>query len=174
MGLFDIFKRSTDDASEELTDAGERRMKPRKDLLPGTKILVIDDSPTIVAALRAMLVHGDQFVVLEAFDAESGLDIAEAQAVDIVFLDLILPGMSGFTALRKLRQNEATRSIPVIVMSGNEQAIEEFYVQRIGADDFMKKPFSREEVYARIERLINDDGALERPFRVDSGNAADN
>jgi DNA-binding response OmpR family regulator len=74
----------------------------------------------------------------------------------------VLPGMSGFEALRKLRKNELTREIPVIVMSGNEAAIEEFYVQRIGADDFMKKPFSRAEVYVRIEKLLDDQGGLHR------------
>jgi twitching motility two-component system response regulator PilH len=48
-----------------------------------------------------------------------------------------------------------TREIPVIMISGNEQATEQFYVHRIGADDFMKKPFSRGEVFARIERLLD-------------------
>jgi twitching motility two-component system response regulator PilH len=95
------------------------------------------------------------YVVLEAADAETGIAIATAENPDLVFLDIVLPGMSGFAALRLLRRQPATRGIPIIMMSGNEQATEQFYAQRIGADDFMKKPFSRAEVFARIERLLD-------------------
>jgi DNA-binding response OmpR family regulator len=74
----------------------------------------------------------------------------------IVFLDIVLPGMNGFSALRMIRRNPLTRDIPVIMMSGNEQATEQFFGTRIGADDFLKKPFSRFEVFSRIERLLDD------------------
>ncbi len=163
MGFFSFFKRPPTVSNEGRDRQQERRTKPRRDPHVGTRILVIDDSPTIIAALRNMLTQQNKHIVLEALDAETGLQMAVSDMPDIIFLDLILPGMNGFTALRKLRQNEITREIPIIVMSGNEAAIEEFYVQRIGADDFMKKPFSRAEVYARVERLIGNNGALQRP-----------
>ncbi len=162
MGFFSFFKRPPT-ATSSRDNQSERRTKPRRDPHIGTRILVIDDSITIIAALRSMLTQQSKHIVLEALDAEKGIQMAINDMPDLIFLDLILPGMNGFTALRKLRQNEITREIPIIVMSGNEQAIEEFYVQRIGADDFMKKPFSRAEVYARIERLIGDNGSLQRP-----------
>jgi len=60
-----------------------------------------------------------------------------------------------FAALRALRRDPLTQHIPVIMISGNEQATELFFGSRIGADDFMKKPFSRFEVFARIERLLD-------------------
>jgi len=66
-----------------------------------------------------------------------------------------LPGMNGFAALRLLRRDPITRDVPIIMISGNEQATEQFFGTRIGADDFMKKPFSRFEVFARIERLLD-------------------
>ena len=72
-----------------------------------------------------------------------------------MFLDIILPGMNGFNALRLIRKNPATQHIPVIMISGNEHATEQFYANRIGADDFMKKPFSRFEIFARIENLLD-------------------
>ena len=65
--------------------------------------------------------------------------------------------MNGFTALRAIRRDPLIRDIPVIMMSGNEQAMEQFYGSRIGADDFMKKPFSRDELFFRIEQLLDDD-----------------
>jgi len=81
----------------------------------------------------------------------------------MIFLDIVLPGMNGFAALRLLRRDEQTRDIPIVMISGNEQATEQFYAQRIGADDFMKKPFSRAEVFARIERLLDADRVPKRP-----------
>ena len=138
------------------SDMPERRAKERRNAAPGTRVLIIDDSATIVALLRRML-RQNELVTLEAGDAEAGLDIARKDIPDLIFLDIVLPGMNGFAALRALRREPATRDIPVIMISGNEQATEQFYAHRIGADDFMKKPFSRSEVFARIERLLDPD-----------------
>lgn len=141
-------------ASEPAAIAAERRIKPRTNAREGTRALIIDDSPTIVAMLRKMLKQNG-YQTLEAGTAEEGLEIARTLAPEIVFLDIVLPGMDGFAALRQLRRDPATRELPVIMISGNEQATEQFYVQRIGADDFMKKPFSRAELFARIEPLLD-------------------
>ena len=143
------------------TTGTERRAKLRSNARSGTRMLVIDDSATIVALLSRML-RQNGYEVLEAADAETGLAIARAQAPELVFLDIVLPGMDGFAALRQLRRDPLTREIPVIMISGNEQATEEFYVHRIGADDFMKKPFARAEVFARIDRLLDAHGVPKR------------
>jgi DNA-binding response OmpR family regulator len=132
----------------------ERRGKGRINANAGTKVLVIDDSATIVAMLGRMLKQNG-YEVLEAEDAEKGLEIAYRDNPAIIFLDIVLPGMSGFTALRHLRHDARTKNIPIIMISGNEQATEQFYVQRIGADDFMKKPFSRAELFTRIHKLLD-------------------
>jgi twitching motility two-component system response regulator PilH len=102
------------------------------------------------------------FEIADAEDAEAGLALAFATPPDLIFLDIVLPGMNGFAALRALRRDERTKHVPIIMISGNEQATEEFYLYRIGADDFMKKPFSRAEVFARIERLLDADGVPRR------------
>ena len=137
-------------------DGPERRGRNRRNARAGSRMLVIDDSPTIVALLKRML-QQNQYEVLEAFDAESGIEIARREVPDLIFLDIVLPGMDGFNALRTLRRDPATRDVPIIMISGNAQATEQFYVQRIGADDFMKKPFSRAEVFDRIEALLDED-----------------
>ena len=142
----------------------ERRTRRRLNARPGTRVLIIDDSRTIVAALKKIL-HSAGFKSLEALDAETGLELLQTRPVDIIFLDIVLPGMNGFSALRALRRDPQTRDIPVIMMSGNEQATEQFFGSRIGADDFMKKPFSRLEVFARIERLL-DGNLVPRRQRV--------
>ena len=154
VATFDLFKR--------LFGTTERREKPRVYAREGTRVLIVDDSPTIVAMLRKFLQQSG-YTTIEAGDAESGIEVARAEHPDIIFLDIVLPGMNGFAALRQLRRETATREIPVIMISGNEQATEQFYAQRIGADDFMKKPFSRAEVFARIERLLDVDMVPKRP-----------
>ena len=139
----------------------ERREKPRMNAREGTRVLIVDDSATIVALLRKFLQQSG-YATLEAGDAEQGIELARAERPDLVFLDIVLPNMNGFQALRILRRDPVTKDIPIIMISGNEQATEEFYVHRIGADDFMKKPFARAEVFARIERLMDGAGTPRR------------
>jgi CheY-like chemotaxis protein len=132
----------------------DRRLKQRRNARAQTRVLLIDDSPTIVALLRKLF-RQNGYDTLEAFDAETGIKLACEEKPDIIFLDIVLPGMNGFAALRTLRREPVTKTIPIIMISGNAAATEQFYVQRIGADDFMKKPFSRAEVFSRIELLLD-------------------
>lgn len=131
----------------------ERRRQKRLDSHKGRRILIIDDSSTITAALKKIL-RSAGCMVTDAQDAETGLEKIRCEKPDLVFLDIILPGMNGFAALRLMRRDPLSKHIPVIMISGNEQATEQFYAKRIGADDFMKKPFSRHEVFARMEGLV--------------------
>lgn len=151
-----------DDAGiDDSADAGaadhggpERRQKTRRNARIGTRVLVVDDSATIVALLKRML-QQNQFEVLEAYDAETGIEIARREVPDLIFLDIVLPGMDGFNALRALRRDPATKDVPIIMISGNAQATEQFYVQRIGADDFMKKPFDVDQLVNRTCQLLD-------------------
>lgn len=133
----------------------ERRGRQRLNAREGLRVLVIDDSATVCAALKKIL-KSAKLTVDQAMDAESGLIQVKAQRPDLIFLDIVLPRMNGFSALRNLRRDPETKNIPVIMISGNEMATEQFFGSAIGADDFMKKPFSRYEVFARIERLLDD------------------
>ena len=141
-------------AAEETWPAKDRRQRERHNAKRGLTVLIIDDSPTIVAALGKTL-RSAGYVTIEAGDAESGLRLAEQTRPNLIFLDIILPGMNGFAALRLIRKNPDLQAVPVIMISGNEHATEQFYANRIGADDFMKKPFSRFEVFSRIESLLD-------------------
>jgi len=141
--------------NSEAQSPAERRVRERVNARKGTRALIIDDSATMVAAIKKMLQSVD-YVTYEAMDAETGVELAQKEKPDLIFLDIVLPGMNGFAALRHMRKDPATRHIPIIMISGNEQATEEFYAKRIGADDFMKKPFSRHEVFARIEALLDE------------------
>lgn len=131
----------------------ERRQKARVDARKGLTVLVIDDSRTVVAALSHML-RQSGYSPIGAGDGEKGVELAVSERPDLIFLDIVLPGLNGFAALRRLRKDPRTSAIPVIMISGNPQAAEKFYLERIGADDFMKKPFGRGEVFTRIEKLV--------------------
>lgn len=143
----------------------ERRTRKRIDARRGTSVLIIDDSKTIVVALSKMLQPGG-YLVTEAFDGETGVALARSTKPHLIFLDIVMPGMNGFAALRALRRDPETQEIPVIMMSGNEHATEQFFGSRIPADDFMKKPFSRLEVFARIQGLLNDQLVPQRRLAV--------
>lgn len=145
--------------------APERRSKQRVNAREGTRVLIIDDSKTVVTVLKKFL-RSAGYETFEALDAEAGLSIIRENPPQLIFLDIILPGMNGFAALRAIRRDPTTRDIPVIMMSGNEQAMEQFFGSRIGADDFMKKPFSRHELFFRIERLLDNNFVPRRVQRA--------
>jgi twitching motility two-component system response regulator PilH len=150
----------TEDDNDENVKV-ERRRKKRVNAKPGSKMLVIDDSKTICSLLRKML-EQNHYDVSVALDGESGLKQVKEQKPDLIFLDIVLPGINGFQVLRTLRRSPITKNIPIIMISGNVQATEKYYAERIGADDFMKKPFSRYEVFHRIENFIGPDKRFRR------------
>lgn len=141
---------------------GERRAAPRNGMPTEAHILVVDDSATIRAVLGKMLSQ-DGHVVLKAGDGEAALAMARTELPDLIFLDIVMPGMNGFAVLRALRRDPVTHDIPIVMISGNLQATEQFYVQRFGADDFMKKPFGRGEVFVRIQHLTRSGRLVVRP-----------
>ena len=146
MATLDLFRR--------LLGGSERRHRLPRVLAPrGARMLVVDDSATIRAVLGKMLSQ-DGYAVLKAGDGETALAMARGEQPALIFLDIVMPGMNGFAVLRTLRRDPQTRAIPIVMISGNLQATEQFYVQRYGADDFMKKPFGRAEVFQRIQQLV--------------------
>ncbi|WP_426700247.1 response regulator [Rhodanobacter sp. Col0626] len=148
MNGIDFFKRLLGGAS-----AGEHRADQRLQAGLGASMLVVDDSPTICAVLGKML-RQDGYSVLKATDGADAIEQARNEQPTLIFLDIVMPGMNGFAVLRALRHDPRTRHIPIVMISGNPQATEQFYVQRFGADDFMQKPFDRDEVYLRIGQLV--------------------
>jgi DNA-binding response OmpR family regulator len=155
MGFFaQFFRGLTAPTQRADLDSPERRRQPRAQAA-GLKALIVDDSKTVVAFLGRML-QQNRFQIFEAFDGESALTILETSDVDIVFLDIVLPGINGFEVLRKIRRHPVLgKRTRVIVMSGNEAATEEYYAKRIGADEFLRKPCTREMVFASVERVMN-------------------
>ena len=146
-------------------DASAQRPDGRRQAPLGTRMLVVDDSPTICAVLGRML-EQDGYAVQKAADGEHALELAKTELPELIFLDIVLPGINGFAVLRSLRHDPRTAHIPIVMISGNPQATEQFYVQRYGADDFLKKPFGRAEVQASIEALVRAGRLAARPVEL--------
>jgi DNA-binding response OmpR family regulator len=125
------------------------------------KILVIEDD----AAIRQGLVDALEFsnyAVSEAGDGKQGLELAVKTDCDLVLLDLILPGLDGLDILREVRSVRPT--LPVIVLTARGQEPERVQGLRLGADDYVVKPFSIKELLARIEAVLRR--SPERPLDV--------
>ncbi len=154
-GLGRLFKRNGKGGTErhqaKATGSQGGRLKPN----PGTAVLIVDDSRTAQISLAKVLArHG--YETLAAYDGESGIELAASCKPAIIMMDVVMPGMTGFQATRRLRKHSdpAVAEIPIIIMSGNQQATEQFWSVKIGANDFMSKPFTPDEVMDRIERLL--------------------
>ncbi len=145
-----LFRRDNDRETEVIR---ERRHNVRHVPRNGESVLVVDDSRTIRFALKKMLTQGG-YDVLEAGNGLEAIELARAHSPVLIIMDIVMPELNGFQATRRMRKMEETRDIPIVIMSGNPEATEKFWVERIGANDFMSKPFSRKDVFQRLEWMV--------------------
>jgi two-component system KDP operon response regulator KdpE len=119
------------------------------------KVLVIDDEPQIRRAVRAGL-ERNGYNVLLASSGEEGLDLAALHPPDLVVLDLAMPGVDGFEVCRQLRE---WSQVPIIVLSVREDERDKIAALDLGADDYLTKPFSLEELLARMRAVLRRAGS---------------
>ncbi|MEW6541478.1 MAG: response regulator transcription factor [Bacillota bacterium] len=117
------------------------------------RVLVVEDDKHIVELVRYAL-EKDGFQVLEAHDGDRALEMVHAQRIDLVVLDVMLPGLDGLTICRLMRQDERTRDIPVIILSARGQELDRVLGLELGADDYIAKPFSVRELVARVKARL--------------------
>ncbi|WP_313460410.1 response regulator [Stenotrophomonas sp.] len=117
------------------------------------RIVLIEDSPTDRAVFTQWLERAGH-EVLVAENAEDGLKLVRENAPQLVLMDVVLPGMSGFQATRALNRDEATRGIPVIIVSTKNMETDKAWGIRQGASDYMVKPPREDELLARINELV--------------------
>jgi len=117
------------------------------------RILVIEDEPDILE-LAAFNLQQAGFAVERAADGETGLRQAAADPPDLVVLDLMLPGIDGFEVCRLLKQDEATRRIPVLMLTARAEEVDRIVGLELGADDYVVKPFSPRELILRIKAIL--------------------
>jgi len=118
-----------------------------------TKILVVDDEPFNVDLLEQALEAPDREIISAVNGAEA-LEKAAGESPDVVLLDVMMPGMDGFEVCRRLKADEGTRDIPVIIMTALTETTNKVEAFSLGAVDYITKPFEPEEVLARVETHV--------------------
>ena len=129
----------------------ERRSAQRVKLPEEATILIVDDSRTAIAILKKVL-EPTGYSIISAENAEEGIEMAKTHLPDVILMDVIMPGLNGFQATRILRKETLTQHIPIVIISGNEQATEKFWGMRVGANGFLAKPVERGELF----HLLNE------------------
>ena len=114
-------------------------------------MLYIEDNPANLKLMEAIIEGTTSFTLLSAKSAESGLEIAERQNPDVIVMDVNLPGMNGFEALRELRARASTQAIPVIALSANAMPRDVNAGRDAGFFDYLTKPIKIDEVVNAIE-----------------------
>lgn len=118
-----------------------------------SRILVVDDSPDIVQMV-ATLLRKNGYTVSTASDGEEGLRKALEEEPDLVILDVLMPKMDGLEVCRRLKNNEATRLIPVVLLTSKDYIDDKVSGLSTGADDYITKPFETKEFLSRIKGII--------------------
>ena len=116
------------------------------------KVLVVDDEENIRRLLRSML--GNKYIVLEAKDGKAAIDIARSQKPDIILMDIMMPNMDGYTACHTIKQDPASKMIPVIMVTAVGQELNKKLAQEMGADGYITKPFNAQELADTVNRFL--------------------
>lgn len=118
--------------------------------MTGKKILVVDDEPQILDLISSYL-NKEGFQVVSAQDGETAIDLADREKPDLILLDLMLPGLSGYEVCTQIRK---TSSTPIIMLTARDEETDKVVGLELGADDYITKPFSPREVVARVRAVL--------------------
>ena len=119
--------------------------------MKSTKILVAEDDPKILTGLVDML-ESEGYQAVPAIDGEKALELFESKKFDLVLLDIMMPGKSGYDVCRAIRSQD--ERIPIIMLTAKGQEIDKVVGLQLGADDYVTKPFGVHELLARIAAVL--------------------
>jgi twitching motility two-component system response regulator PilH len=119
----------------------------------GATIMVVDDSPTELYILKGIL-EKSGYEVITAGDGESGLELAHSKKPDLILMDVVMPGMNGFQATRKLSKNPETAEIPIIMVTTKDQETDRTWGMRQGAKEYLVNPVAAEELLQKVKLLL--------------------
>ena len=117
------------------------------------KVMVVDDSPTDLKVMsEPFLSQG--YDLITAKDGEEALKKAESERPDLIVLDVIMPKLNGFNVCRHIKKSDKLKGIKVILLTSKSQDSDKFWGEKQGADAYMTKPFSGEDLLAAATRLL--------------------
>ncbi len=120
------------------------------------KILVVDDEPNIVLSLEFLMKQAG-FQVRTASDGEAALAAVAAEAPDMVLLDVMMPRKTGYEVCQAIRANPDWKAVRIIMLTAKGREVEREKGLALGADDYITKPFSTQEVVERVRELLAQD-----------------
>ena len=135
------------------------------------KILAVDDERHIVRLVQVNLERAG-YTVVTAFDGKEALEKVESENPDLVVLDVMMPYMDGFEVLQTLRKNQATRELPVIMLTAKAQDADVFRGWQSGVDCYLTKPFNPMELISFVKRIFagNPDDNGEQRYNIGGPN----
>ena len=116
------------------------------------KILICDDSQTDLMNLKNAL-GGTDCILITATSGDEAVKKAKSEKPDVIFLDIVMPGMDGYACCRTLRYDPETKHIPVIFVSSKHQKADRVWAQMQGAKDLIAKPYESKEITDRLQAL---------------------
>lgn len=119
----------------------------------GKNVLVIEDEPNIIEAISFILSR-DGWSVATHSNGHDAVGVVQDAMPDLVILDVMLPGKTGYDILRELRSEDATQGLPVLMLTAKGQVKDREMAERAGASRFMTKPFSNAEVLDAVRELV--------------------
>lgn len=119
----------------------------------GKKIVVVEDEPDILEVITYNLKR-EGFEVFSSLNGQEGYDLILKEQPSLVLLDLMLPGIDGLEICKKLKANESTQSLPVVMVTAKGEESDIVLGLGVGADDYISKPFSPKEMIARIKAVL--------------------
>ncbi len=130
---------------------GDRTLTPDpKPLTPAPKVLVVDDDPRMLSMMRRVL-EVDGYSVATADGGDAALDIVRAESVDLLILDVMMPGADGFEVCRTVRRESG---VPILMLTARDESVDKITGLDCGADDYVVKPFNPDELMARVRALL--------------------
>jgi len=115
-----------------------------------TTVLLVDDDPQLIRLVRVNL-ESEDYLVMVAADADSALGILNREMPDLILLDIMLPGLDGYELCRRIREFSKT---PIIMLTAKVEDADKIKGLKLGADDYLTKPFNVQELLARIEAVL--------------------
>jgi two-component system alkaline phosphatase synthesis response regulator PhoP len=149
------------------SQAEQRQLIPRTQIGAGHPVLLVDDDCASRELLRSQL-EQQGFSVAEVVSGEEALAHIAAEAPGLVVMELALPDVDGLQLIRRIRSSEATRRLPILVLTARTAEVDRVLCIELGADDYVTKPFSSRELIARIRAVLRRADGLEmrRPNTV--------
>jgi CheY-like chemotaxis protein len=124
------------------------------------KILIVDDESSLRTLLKAVLDSEPGYDLQEASNGDEALELITQSKPDLIILDVMMPGQSGFEVCEKIKRNNQLKDIIVLILTAKGQKTDQEWASSVGADCFLSKPFSPLELIDLIENLLSNKASL--------------